>query len=184
LSLLALITAAAAVGLGNFGAAISIGMSGAAVAARLRVGVVFGLFEAGMPLIGLVLGHGIARTFGSIAGYAGGGLLITMGGWQAVQNSLSRRKNAEPAFPTTGMWRLIVTGFALSMDNLVVGFTLGAKRTPLAAAIIVFAVVSVFLSLLGFEFGRLLNAAIEFRVEFLGALVLVCVGILIAAGTF
>lgn len=30
----------------------------------MRIGIVFGLFEAGMPLLGLLLGHGLAGTLG------------------------------------------------------------------------------------------------------------------------
>jgi len=44
---LTLILAAIAVGLGNFGASISIGLSGIDPATRVRVAVVFGVFEAG-----------------------------------------------------------------------------------------------------------------------------------------
>lgn len=184
MNLFALIVAALAVGLGNFGAAVSIGMSGAAATSRFKVGFVFGLFEAGMPLVGLLLGHGSAGTLGAVAGYAGGTLLIIMGGWQVVREVRSRGKDAKGALPAAGMWRLLLAAFALSMDNLVVGFTLGAKRAPLALAIIVFAVVSVVLSVLGFELGRRLSAAIDFGIDYLAGFVLVGVGVLVTVGKF
>ena len=44
----ALLLVAASLGLSNFAAAIAIGVSGVAARTRLRVGIVFGLFEAGM----------------------------------------------------------------------------------------------------------------------------------------
>jgi putative Mn2+ efflux pump MntP len=181
--MLALMLAAVAVGLGNLGAAISVGLSGASAATRIRVGTVFGLFEAGTPLIGLLLGHGTARALDGVAGYVGGGLLIALGGWQLLQ--AIRARNEPPAQPTaqpTGMWRLLLTAFALSMDNLVVGFTLGTQHTPLAGAIAVFAAVSVALSLLGFELGRRLSSAVEFGVEYLAGIVLLGVGVFLAVG--
>ena len=54
--MLTLMLAALAVGLGNFGASVSIGLSGAAMATRIKVGAVFVVFEAGMPLVGLLAG--------------------------------------------------------------------------------------------------------------------------------
>jgi putative Mn2+ efflux pump MntP len=95
--MLALTLAAFAVGLGNFGAAVSIGLSGASGATRLRVGGVFGVFEAGMPIIGLLVGHKTAASLGSVAGYAGGGLLIAIGLYQFVQAIRARSPRRRPA---------------------------------------------------------------------------------------
>jgi manganese efflux pump family protein len=61
--MLALLLVAASLGLSNFAAAIAIGVSGIDARTR-RAGIVFGLFEAGMPLPGLLLGHGLAGTLG------------------------------------------------------------------------------------------------------------------------
>ena len=64
---LALVLVALSLGLSNFAAAIGIGVSGTDARTRLRVGVIFGLFEAGMPIIGLVLGRNLATTLGHAA---------------------------------------------------------------------------------------------------------------------
>ena len=54
--MLALILVAVSLGLSNFAAAIGIGISGVSARTRLKVGIIFGLFEAGMPIAGLALG--------------------------------------------------------------------------------------------------------------------------------
>jgi manganese efflux pump family protein len=177
--MLELIASAVAVGLGNFGAAIGIGLSGSTTSTRVRVGLVFGAFEGGMPVVGLLVGHGTAHALGAIAAYVGGGLLLAMGVWQLVQTFLAR---GTPSSPPRGTWRLLLTGFALSMDNLVVGFTLGVQNTPLFEAIVVFAVVSAALSLLGLELGKRLGAAIGSGVEYVAGFVLIGVGVLVAVG--
>jgi putative Mn2+ efflux pump MntP len=177
---LTLILAALAVGLGNFGASIGIGLSGVAPATRIRVSLVFGVFEAGMPLVGLLVGRGAAHAMGDAARYAGGGLLVAIGAWQLIQTArLSRRGVPAPPIATG---RLILTALALSTDNLVVGFSLGVEHVPVVAAIAVFAAVSVGLSLLGLEFGRRLAAAVEVGSRYLAGIVLVAVGILVAVG--
>src|SRR5580704_4374709 len=49
---LALVLVALSLGLSNFAAAIGIGVVGTDARTRVRVGVVFGIFEAGMPVLG------------------------------------------------------------------------------------------------------------------------------------
>ena len=56
--MLPLLLLAVALGLNNLAASIGIGVGGVRGATRVRVAVVFGLFEAGMPVLGLVLGTG------------------------------------------------------------------------------------------------------------------------------
>jgi putative Mn2+ efflux pump MntP len=177
---LTLILAALAVGVGNFGASIGIGLSGVASSTRIGVSLVFGVFEAGMPLIGLLAGRGAAHALGDAARYAGGALLVAIGAWQLVQTARLSKRGVRAA--PIGMSRLILTALALSMDNLVVGFSLGVEHVPVVAAVAVFAAVSVGLSLLGLEFGRRLAAAVEVSSQYLAGIVLVAVGILVALG--
>jgi putative Mn2+ efflux pump MntP len=177
---LTLILAALAVGLGNFGASIGIGLSGVARGTRVRVGVIFGIFEAGMPLVGLLVGQGVADALGDASRYSGGALLIALGAWQIVQTARLARSGVRA--PPIAIGRLILTGLALSADNLVVGFSLGVQHVSVIEAIPVFAAVSVGLSLLGLEFGRRLAAAVEFGSQYLAGIALVAVGILVAVG--
>ncbi len=77
---------------------------------------------------------------------------------------------------------MLVTGAALSIDNLAVGFALGTYRVGVAAAAIVIGAVSVALSLLGLELGSQIGTRVGNRGEIAGGLVLIGVGIAIAAG--
>ena len=74
--MLALVLVAFSLGLSNFAAAIGIGVAGVDARTRVRVGVVFGIFEAGMPILGLALGHGLASALGHAARWVGAGLLL------------------------------------------------------------------------------------------------------------
>lgn len=177
--MLALTLAALAVGFGNFGASIGIGMAGATAATRVRVGLIFGVFEAGMPLVGLVAGRGVARALGGVAGYAGGALLVGIGGWQLVQAFRASNQGPIPPMRTA---RLLLTGFALSLDNLVVGFSLGAEHISLIQAVVVFALVSVCLSVIGLEFGRRIGAVLEHGAEYVAGIALMAVGLIVAVG--
>jgi manganese efflux pump family protein len=179
--MIALILVALSLGLSNFAAAIGIGISGSSARTRLRVGIVFGLFEAGMPIAGLALGRGLAGALGGAARWVSASLLIATGTW-AVLPALRSAAPAGPSDGGLGTGRLILTGLALSIDNLAVGFALGAFHVSLPVAAVVIGAVSVALSLLGLELGARIGTRLGSRGEILGGLVLIGVGTAIAAG--
>jgi putative Mn2+ efflux pump MntP len=78
--------------------------------------------------------------------------------------------------------QLVVTGIALSIDNLAVGFALGTYRVDLPVAAITIGVVSVTMSLLGLELGDRLGTRTGDWGELLGGLVLIAVGVAVASG--
>jgi manganese efflux pump family protein len=180
---IALLLVAVSLGLSNFAAAIGIGVTGIDTPTRIRVGLVFGLFEAGMPILGLVLGHSLAHALGHAAHWIGAALLIATGGYALVQALRGNAKTTNPA-PGEGQrtGRLLVTGLALSIDNLAVGFALGTYHVNLALAAIIIGAVSVALSLTGLELGDRIGARMGQRGEILGGVVLIAVGAAVGAG--
>lgn len=180
--MLALVVAAIAVGLDNFGAAIGIGTTHGRSRYRWQVAVVFGIFEAGMPVLGMVAGKAVA---GQIAGVAPiiGGVVVGLLGVASVVETLRRAAADSPTRPPPlGMGRLLVLGLVLSLDNLAVGFALGSVNVSLVVAVVVIGVVSVGLSLLGLELGGRLGERIGERGELVGGVALMAVGVLIGLG--
>jgi manganese efflux pump family protein len=178
-SAIALLLVAVAVGLDNFGVATAIGMSGVDRGLRVRLAGIFGLFEAAMPVAGLVLGHAVARQLGSSTNVVAGTLLAVMGAYGVAVELLGRR---EPKSKTFGFWPLVFIGAALSVDNLVIGFALGTARVNLVLAVAVIAAVSVALSLFGLELGRRIGTRIGERGALLGGATLIFVGAAVATG--
>jgi putative Mn2+ efflux pump MntP len=182
--MLALLLVAVSLGLSNFAASVGLGASGVDRRTRLRVGLVFGFFETAMPIIGLLAGRGAAGALGHATRWLGAALLIATGVYSLVQALRSARDAASTGTPSEPqrLGPLLVTGLALSLDNLAVGFALGAVHVSLPVAVIVIGAVSVTLSLLGLELGQRLSTQIGGRGEILGGLVLIGVGIAVAAG--
>jgi putative Mn2+ efflux pump MntP len=178
-----LFLASLSVGLSNFAAAIGIGMGGVDARKRLRVGLAFGFFEAVMPVIGIVVGHSLSGAVGHVGRYAGGGLLVATGAYTIYQG---RRRRPGEAPPDAGggqaTGRLVVTAFALSIDNLVVGLALGVYPVPALLAGVTVAITSVTLSLIGLELGSRLGRGVEKWAEDIGGAVLVLVGVGLGAG--
>jgi manganese efflux pump family protein len=198
---LALLLLALALGLSNFAAAIGIGVSGIRGRTKVRIALVFGLFEAGMPVLGLVLGQGLAASLGEAARRLGGAALIAVG----LVGLITARRDAGPgragaaepglagaagpgragAAGSERSWRagrIAATGLALSVDNLAAGFALGAYHTGLAAAAVVFGAVSVVMTLAGLELGGRIGTAVGDRSELVASALLIGVGVAIAAG--
>jgi putative Mn2+ efflux pump MntP len=142
---------------------------------------VTGLFEAGLPLLGLLLGHGLAGTLGHAARWIGAALLIATGLYALIQ-AFRHRGGDTTSAASQGLGKLLVSGLALSIDNLAVGFALGTYHVTLLTAAVLIGVVSVTMALAGLELGRLLGTKIGERGEALGGIVLVGVGIAIATG--
>ena len=96
------------------------------------------------------------------------------------------KERGEADAPPTGMspGRLILTGVALSIDNLVVGFALGAYHVSLIVAALLIGVISVGLSLIGLELGARIGERTGGTAEVVGSVVLIAVGAAIAAGVF
>lgn len=183
--MIAVLLVAVCLGLSNFAASIGIGITGIDGRTRLRVGVIFGLFETGMPILGLVLGHNLARSLGHTAHWIGAALLIATGVYAIIQPVRARNKSDDqPAETAAGhrTGRLVVTGIALSVDNLAVGFALGTYHVSLITAAALIGAVSVCLSLTGLELGDRLGAKTGEHGEILGGLVLIGVGVAIATG--
>jgi manganese efflux pump family protein len=181
----ALVLVAVSLGLSNFAAAVGIGVSGIDARTRLHVGVIFGLFETGMPILGLLLGHSLATTLGHAAHWIGAALLIATGGYaviQALRSPAGRDglASAVPGAQRTG--RLLITAAALSIDNLAVGFALGTFHVSLALAAIVIGAISVCMSLIGLELGNRIGSRAGARGELVGGLVLIGVGVAVASG--
>jgi putative Mn2+ efflux pump MntP len=204
--MLALLLVAASVGMSNFAAAVSLGVAGVDARTRLRVGLVFGAFESGMPVVGLLIGDHVATQLGHASRWIGGALLIGVGLYAILSSLRARTTGAKPpleaaintsaintgaAGATAGRpgrgfagntVRLLISGLALSLDNLVVGFALGTYQIGILVGAIVIGAVSVALSLVGLEIGARLGSWAGRRGDQLGGLILVAVGAAVASG--
>lgn len=168
------------VGLDNLAAATALGVTGVDSKLRVRVALIFGIFEGVMPVAGLLLGRSLAHDLGSTAKPAAGALL-GLAGVYAIVTGL-RGDRGEPRKRELSVRHLVLIGGALSIDNLVIGFALGAYHVHLVVAAVTIAGVSVALSLLGLEVGGRLGARLGQRSELVGGAVLVLVGVAIGVG--
>jgi len=184
--LLSLLLVSVSVGLSNFAGAIGIGLTGLSTRTRLRVGIVFGLFEGAMPVIGLLIGQAVAGYLGHVAKYVGAALLVLTGAytiWQG-RRTAARESQSGTVVAVQGLrtHQLLVTALALSIDNLAVGFAIATYHVQIVLAAVMMGVVSVAMSLVGLELGSRLGERVEEWAEEIGGAVLIGVGIALAVG--
>ena len=175
--MLGLLVAALALGASNAAAGIAIGLNRVDASARVRIAVVFGAFEAGMPLVGLLLGRQVANVVGGPAHQLAGALLVLLG-----VRAMWASGDAPTVAGPVRLGPLVLTGFVLSLDNLVAGFALGSLHVNVFVAAATIGGVSVALTLLGLEIGNRVSARLERGAQLLGGGVLIALGLALAAG--
>jgi manganese efflux pump family protein len=139
-------------GLDSFAVAAAIGASRpTAWRERLRITLIFVIFEAGMPLIGLALGGALASGIGYVADYLAAGTVIVLGGCMLFGGDDEERK-ATRVVASHGL-ALIALGISISLDELAIGFTIGLVGLPLTAVILAIAIQTVLVAQLGLAAG-------------------------------
>jgi len=176
-----LIVLGVVIGANNLSAALALGALGHGHH-RSRIVGVFAVFEFTVPLVGAYLGQAVATALADRVPWLGAVLLIGLG--VLVLASVLRRGHPDGRLAQLATsWRgLILLAAGLSADNLVVGFSLGLESIPplaLAGTIVLFSSVFTFV---GVTVGNDLRRHWERRTEILAGVLLIGLGIAVAAG--
>jgi putative Mn2+ efflux pump MntP len=164
-------------GLDSFAVAAAIGASQPVTGRqRLRISLIFVIFEAGMPLIGLGLGSTLARGIGTVAGYLAAAAVVGIGGWMLLSGGGDDEEPAAGRIAATGGLAVIALGVSISLDELAIGFSIGLIRLPLAAALVAIGVQALLAAQLGLSLGRRISARLRERAEQLAGVALILLG--------
>jgi putative Mn2+ efflux pump MntP len=162
-------------GVDSFAVAAALGAAGlTAIGARLRVSLIFVVFEAGMPLIGLAAGGGIARAIGSVADYLAASAVIALGVFMLATRHDDEQK-ARQITSTHGL-AIIALGVSISLDEFAIGFSLGLVRLPALPVIVAIAAQALLASQLGLALGHRISARFTEGAEQVAAVALILLG--------
>ena len=144
----------------------------------LRIVLVFGFFEFVIPLVGAFAGQYFASFVDSYAQYIGGGLLILLGLYALYGAMLSNKADRKKWVQRSSSWTgLIGLAFGLSLDNMIVGLSLGlTSRSPWLVASVI-ACSSVVFTFLGLRFGQFLKAHFVRNAQIAGSILLLILGV-------
>jgi len=164
-------------GVDSFAVAAALGAAGVTgTRDRLRVAAIFVAFEAGMPLIGVAAGGGIARLIGSVADYVAAAAVIGLGIFMLVHRSDEDQDDTASRLSATHGLAILALGLSISLDEFAIGFSLGLVRLPVVPVIIAIAVVALVASQLGLALGSRISERFRERAEQLAAVALILLG--------
>lgn len=168
-----------AVGLAMDAFAVSVGIGTSQQAdnrqARFRLAFHFGFFQGGMTLLGWLAGSTIAGLINNFDHWIALALLAYVG-IGMIRSGLKKDEESYLADPSRGR-TLMVLCVATSIDALAVGLSMAMIDTPVLIPSIVIAVVTSVLSVIGLFAGKRLGDLFGKRMEILGGLILLGIGV-------
>lgn len=142
----------------------------------LRTGAIFGVIEATTPLVGWALGYGAASLIKSWDHWIAFVLLVGLG---LRMIAMAVRKDGTQAHEKPArhsFWTLAVTGFATSIDAMVVGVSLAFIDVSILTVAATIGCATFIMVTIGVMAGRVLGAVAGKRAEFMGGIVLIGIG--------
>lgn len=142
-----------------------------------RIILTFGVFEFIIPLLGIFIGQQFSNYIADYASYVGGGLLLLFGCILFYKSFTSSEETGAILLQKVVTWTgLISLSLGLSLDNLIVGFSIGLQNFhPLTTATVI-AVSSILFTIIGLNFGKFLSVKFRLWTERMAALLLIFLG--------
>jgi putative Mn2+ efflux pump MntP len=176
---LELVALAVALAMDAFAVAIVTGLTLTVMTRRhvFRLAFHFGLFQALMPVLGWLAGTAVHRYISAFDHWIAFGLLGFVGGkmlWGVAHGDQGKAPAEND--PTSG-WSLVVLSVATSVDALAVGLSLAMVGSTIVVPVLVIGLVAATFTAAGMVLGRRIGALWGKRVEVLGGLILIGIGI-------
>ncbi|MFB7322876.1 MULTISPECIES: manganese efflux pump MntP family protein [unclassified Streptomyces] len=154
--------------LDNFRVSIALGTVPFGLKRAMQVALTFGLWDAVMPLVGLLIGREIGEAVGGVADVVGA---VALGGY-GLYLVISSLRNPEPD-ELDHPWALFGIPLTLSLDNLVAGASLGILGLSPWFSAPVFGLVTAVMSLIGLQLGRAAARLIRIRADLVSGVSLI-----------
>ena len=152
----------------------SISMKAVSFAQMLRTAVVFGIFQAIMPVLGWLLGKTFVEYIAEYDHWIAFILLSLIGGrmiWESIKN----KDNARQIDITKGLL-LIILAVATSIDALAAGLTFAFLRVNIVVAVTCIGITAFLATIVGFIVGKYFSRLVGKRAEAIGGIILIIIG--------
>ncbi|MBQ9768186.1 MAG: manganese efflux pump [Lachnospiraceae bacterium] len=139
----------------------------------LIVGLYFGGFQAGMPLIGYLIGSNFADYIEKFDHWIAFVLLGSIG----INMIRESREEGEELNASFGPKAMLPMAVATSIDALAVGVSFAFMKVQIGWAVSFIGVITFTLSAIGVKIGNLFGAKYKSKAELFGGVVLIALGI-------
>jgi len=143
--------------------------------AIFRLSFHFGLFQFLMPVIGWFIGLHIIIYIAFIDHWIAFALLAYVG-LKMIQESRNENEGAQKSNPSKGI-NLVLLSLATSIDALAVGLSIGVLNLDIWYPSFLIGVITAGLSLVGIQLGQKLGKRFGRRMEFIGGIILILIGL-------
>lgn len=190
MSSLEILVLSAALGTDLFSVAVPIGMNRMRRKIIFRAAVVFALFHIVLILLGYYIGHFLGAVVERVGTYHSQYSLIAMENWASIlgalvltglgiymiKENLEAVPNKNKIHPLQG-FSLIVLATSVSVDAFAAGFSMGMMDVDLLKLSVILGSVIFIIALMGLGLGRKVGRCIGGRVELLGGMILILLGL-------
>lgn len=139
----------------------------------LIVGIYFGGFQAGMPLLGYLLGSSFAKYIEAFDHWVAF-ILLGIIGINMIRESREKEEELNGSF---GFKAMIPMAVATSIDALAVGVSFAFMRVEIGWAVVFIGAITFTLSAIGVKIGNHFGAKYKSKAELFGGIVLILLGI-------
>ncbi|MCL1865897.1 MAG: manganese efflux pump MntP family protein [Oscillospiraceae bacterium] len=165
-----------------FAVAICLGLTlpKADVKNSLKVGLYFGLFQAGMPVIGFFAATFFEKVISDYAHWIAFGVLAILGGRMIVG---SFKKDEVPdcsehkQHSTLDFKTMFPLAVATSIDAMAVGVTFAALKVSIVFAVTAIGVTTLAISAAGVKIGNVFGSKFKSKAEAAGGVILILIGV-------
>ena len=177
MSVVEILLIAVGVAMDAFAVSLGIGTTAYAEGRRplFRLSFHFGLFQALMPVLGWLAGTTVAHLIASVDHWVALSLLAFVG-VRMIRSGMDSDGDSHSRDPSRG-GNLILLSVATSIDAFAIGLGLAMLQVSIVFPVIVIGIVTAGLSLAGLLTGHRLGKAFGKRMEILGGLILIGIGV-------
>ncbi len=143
--------------------------------AALITAVFFGGFQMLMPVIGWAIGLSLQSIITAVDHWIAFGLLAFIGA-KMIYEALKNNGEVDGE-KTLKLHTLLTLAVATSIDALMVGLSFAFLQTSIWLPVAAIGIVTFLLSFAGFYFGGYLGKTFGHRIELLGGLILIAIGV-------
>lgn len=141
----------------------------------LKIALFFGFFQAFMPVIGWLAGTGLKEFIQAIDHYIAFGLLGIIG-LKMIYEAF-KKEEPEKTINPLNFGVLLLLSIATSIDALAVGLSFALLSVKILTPVIIIGSVTFFISLAGVLFGDKMGNFFKNRIQIIGGIILIGIGI-------
>jgi manganese efflux pump family protein len=158
----------------------ALGLAGLPKKEQARTSIILAVFEAGMPAVGVLLGHGIGDLLGHYASYIAALVIGVAGIFMLLPAKAEEKEEREmKLLAKTRGFAVVGLGLSISLDELAIGLSLGLLGVPLLVAVIFIGIQAFIASQAGLKLGSKLNEKIREDAEKVAGIALINVAIIL-----